>query len=38
MISVSAGMRGAQLIVAPGDYIRAVAGTLGAIAKDKLTG
>jgi Cys-tRNA(Pro)/Cys-tRNA(Cys) deacylase len=35
VISVSAGMRGAQLIVAPGDYVRAVRAALGAIAKDK---
>ena len=35
VISVSAGVRGAQLIVAPGDYLRAVQATVGAIAKEK---
>jgi Cys-tRNA(Pro)/Cys-tRNA(Cys) deacylase len=34
-ISVSAGARGAQLVLAPGDYLRAVGGTVGAIAKPK---
>lgn len=35
VISISAGMRGAQILVAPADYIRATAAKLGAIAKDK---
>jgi Cys-tRNA(Pro)/Cys-tRNA(Cys) deacylase len=34
-ISVSAGMRGAQLILAPADYIRATNARLGPIAKEK---
>ena len=35
VISISAGMRGAQLIVAPGDYLRAVGAKVGAIAKSR---
>ena len=35
IISVSAGMRGAQLILAPGDYLRAVNAKIGPIAKEK---
>jgi Cys-tRNA(Pro)/Cys-tRNA(Cys) deacylase len=35
VISVSAGVRGTQLLLAPADYLRAVRGTVGAIAKDK---
>ena len=34
-ISVSAGVRGTQLLLAPADYLRAVRGTVGAIARDK---
>ena len=34
-ISISAGARGAQLILAPADYLRAVGGKVGAIAKEK---
>lgn len=34
-ISISAGMRGLQILLAPSDYLRAVKGTLGAIAQDK---
>src|SRR4051812_47597470 len=34
-ISVSAGLRGLQILLAPDDYLRAVGGTLGAIAKPK---
>lgn len=34
-ISISSGVRGAQLIVSPADYLRATGGTLGAIAKEK---
>ena len=35
VISISAGVRGAQLIVAPGDYLRATSAKIGAIAKEK---
>jgi Cys-tRNA(Pro)/Cys-tRNA(Cys) deacylase len=35
VISVSAGLRGAQILLAPADYLRAVNGTLGPIARDK---
>ncbi len=35
VISISAGMRGMQIFVAPGDYIRSVGATIAAIAKDK---
>jgi Cys-tRNA(Pro)/Cys-tRNA(Cys) deacylase len=35
VISVSAGMRGAQLIVAPAGYLRATKAQLGAIAKPR---
>ena len=34
-ISISAGLRGVQILMAPGDYVRAVKGTLGAIAREK---
>jgi Cys-tRNA(Pro)/Cys-tRNA(Cys) deacylase len=34
-VSVSAGARGTQIIVAPADYLRATHGTVGAIAKPK---
>jgi Cys-tRNA(Pro)/Cys-tRNA(Cys) deacylase len=34
-ISISAGVRGAQLILSPNDYLRATGAKLGAIAKDK---
>ncbi|HEX7139998.1 MAG TPA: Cys-tRNA(Pro) deacylase [Vicinamibacterales bacterium] len=34
-ISVSAGIRGAQLLLAPGDYLRATGAKVGAIAKEK---
>lgn len=34
-ISISSGMRGAQLILSPADYVRATGAKLGAIAKDK---
>ena len=33
VISVSAGIRGAQLLLAPGDYLRATGARVGAIAK-----
>ncbi|HKS21867.1 MAG TPA: Cys-tRNA(Pro) deacylase [Thermoanaerobaculia bacterium] len=35
MISISAGVRGAQIFLAPADYLRAVSGKVGAIAKEK---
>jgi Cys-tRNA(Pro)/Cys-tRNA(Cys) deacylase len=35
VISVSAGVRGTQLLLSPADYLRAVRGTLGAISKPK---
>ena len=35
VISISAGMRGAQILLAPADYIRATAAKLGPIAKEK---
>ena len=35
MVSVSAGLRGVQMLLAPDDYLRAVKGTWAAIAKDK---
>ena len=35
VISVSAGVRGPQILLAPADYLRAVRGTVGAIAKEK---
>ena len=35
LISVSAGMRGLQILLTPQDYLRAVSGTIAAIAKVK---
>ncbi len=35
LISVSAGVRGTQVLLAPSDYLRAVKATLGPIARDK---
>ncbi len=35
LISISAGVRGTQILLAPDDYHRAVNGTWGAIAQDK---
>jgi Cys-tRNA(Pro)/Cys-tRNA(Cys) deacylase len=35
VISISSGLRGAQLIVSPADYLRATSATLGPIAKEK---
>jgi Cys-tRNA(Pro)/Cys-tRNA(Cys) deacylase len=35
VISVSAGARGTQILLAPADYLRATRGTVGAIAKEK---
>ncbi|MEA2568859.1 MAG: Cys-tRNA(Pro)/Cys-tRNA(Cys) deacylase [Acidobacteriota bacterium] len=34
-VSISAGIRGAQLILAPADYLRVTQGTLGALTKPK---
>lgn len=36
VISVSAGMRGAQIVLAPADYLRVTSGKVGVIAKEKL--
>ena len=36
VISISAGVRGTQILLAPADYIGAVKATTGAIARDKL--
>jgi Cys-tRNA(Pro)/Cys-tRNA(Cys) deacylase len=38
VIAVSAGVRGAQLALAPADYLRATKGTVGAIARAKPRG
>ena len=38
VISISAGMRGLQILLNPDDYIRAVEGKYAAIAKDKAVG
>jgi Cys-tRNA(Pro)/Cys-tRNA(Cys) deacylase len=35
VISISAGMRGAQLLLAPADYLRATGGRVGGIGKEK---
>lgn len=35
VISISAGVRGTQILLAPGDYLRAVQGTVGPIARAK---
>ena len=35
VIAVSAGMRGLQIVLAPGDYLGAVHGTVAAIARNK---
>jgi Cys-tRNA(Pro)/Cys-tRNA(Cys) deacylase len=35
VISISAGVRGMQILLAPGDYLRATGARLGAIAKEK---
>ncbi len=36
VVSVSAGLRGTQILLAPADYLRATRGTVGAIAKEKV--
>lgn len=38
VISVSAGVRGTQILLAPADYLRAVRGSVGEIAKPKEAG
>jgi Cys-tRNA(Pro)/Cys-tRNA(Cys) deacylase len=38
VVSVSAGVRGTQILLAPADYLRAVRGIVGAIAKTKEPG
>ena len=35
VVSISAGMRGLQILIAPGDYLRATKGMIGAIAEAK---
>jgi Cys-tRNA(Pro)/Cys-tRNA(Cys) deacylase len=35
VISISAGVRGMQVLLAPGDYLAATKGVLGAIARSK---
>lgn len=35
MISISAGARGTQILIAPADYLKAVSGTVGPIAREK---
>jgi Cys-tRNA(Pro)/Cys-tRNA(Cys) deacylase len=35
VISISAGTRGAQLLLSPADYLRATSAKVGAIAKEK---
>jgi Cys-tRNA(Pro)/Cys-tRNA(Cys) deacylase len=35
VISISSGMRGAQILIAPGDYLRVTGAKVGAIAKEK---
>ena len=34
VVSISAGARGTQILIAPADYVRAVNGTVGGISKD----
>lgn len=38
VVSVSAGVRGTQIILAPADYLKATQGKAGAIARDKPAG
>lgn len=35
VISISAGMRGLQILIAPGDYLRAIKGTIAALGQPK---
>ncbi len=37
VISISAGVRGVQILIAPGDYLRAVKGTVAALGQAKAT-
>jgi Cys-tRNA(Pro)/Cys-tRNA(Cys) deacylase len=37
VISISAGVRGTQILIAPSDYARVTHATVVAIAKDKIT-
>jgi len=34
-ISISAGVRGTQILIAPGDYLKAIHGVIGPIAREK---
>jgi Cys-tRNA(Pro)/Cys-tRNA(Cys) deacylase len=36
VISISAGVRGTQIVLSPSDYLRAVKGAVGPIARDKV--
>lgn len=36
VVSISAGMRGVQIFIAPGEYLRATSAKVGPIARDKL--
>jgi len=38
VISISAGVRGAQILLAPADYLRATKATIGEIAHEKRIG
>ncbi|MGC2111574.1 MAG: Cys-tRNA(Pro) deacylase [Candidatus Korobacteraceae bacterium] len=38
VISISAGVRGTQILISPADYLRVTKATLGAIAREKNTG
>jgi len=38
VVSVSAGVRGVQIVIAPGDYLRAVKGTIAALGQPKKQG
>ena len=38
VISISAGVRGIQVLLAPGDYVRITKATVGAIAREKAVG
>ena len=35
VVSISAGMRGLQILIAPGDYLRATKGTIAALGQPK---
>jgi Cys-tRNA(Pro)/Cys-tRNA(Cys) deacylase len=38
VVSISAGMRGLQILIAPGDYLRAIKGTVAALGQPKKQG